>query len=129
MTKKIKVAIFDASQRAEIKNCEITDDGQKIRIKSGGKAHFMPSFDNTSYLDMKTTLGYKRIYFVRKNASSCMNFQTEKVPMPDPKQVIDATGAELVTNFGKEKIDIPWYVYLIMLLLLGIALKVYGVIV
>lgn len=138
MANKVRVAVFDAGQRAIIKKCEITDDGSKIRVKSGGKAHFMPEFDNTSYLEFKRPWylggGTKKLYFVRRMASKCVNFQVQKneavdISMPDPKQVMDATDSNLIKNFSKEDNVTPWYIWVLLLILLGIALKVFGVIV
>ena len=134
MVEKVRVAVFDANLKAQIKKYEISESGSQISIKSGGgKAHFMPSFNNSSYLDIKKPWflggGHNRIFFVRKMASACVDFQTPHVPMPDPKQLEEATESGLVKNFGKEDKDIPWYIWILFLLLIGIALRVFGVIV
>lgn len=135
MTDKILVAIFDANQRCIIRRCEVTDDGGKIRVKKGGKAHFYPEFDNTSYLDHKRAWylggGYKRVYYVRNNASKCLNFQTGHVPMPDPKEVFDAADARMIKNIGSEEQKTPWFdvinIFLLIVILL-VVLKIAGVI-
>ncbi len=133
MTQKVRVAIFDGNLRAEIKKYELTDDGNQIRILKGGKKHFYPDFNESSYLDIKKRRllggGYTRIYFVRRNASKCVDFKTESVGSVDPKQVIDAASSELIKNFGKEEKGVPWYIWVLFLILIGIALRVFGVIV
>jgi hypothetical protein len=132
LVEKVNVAVFDANLRAEIKKYELTDDGSKIRILKGGKKHFYPEFNESSYLDIKRSRllggGYKRLYVVRRNASKCIDFKTEIVSGVDPKQIIEATESELIKNFGKEEKGVPWYIWMLFVIVLGIALKVFGMI-
>ena len=124
MVEKVNVAIFGADlQISPVKQYEVDESGSKIRINpKGGKGHFMPAFTNTSYLDFPTSKkyllfgkrSYRRIYFVRKMAKSCVDFHTPFVPLPDIKQVMDAAESEIVKNFGKENNDTPWYVWPIL---------------
>jgi len=127
MVEKVNVAVFGADlQINPVKQYEVDESGSKIRINpKGGKGHFMPAFTNTSYLDFPAfkkffffgKRNYKRIYFVRKMASSCIDFFTSFVPLPDIKQVMNAAESEIVKNFGKEETGTPWYVYIILGLL------------
>lgn len=119
MVEKVKVAIFDRNLRAEIRKYELTDDGSKIRILKGGKAHFYPEFNESSYLDIKRPRflggGYNRIYFVRRHASKCVDFKTEETGGIDPKQILDATSNELVKNFGKDTNAMNWYHWAVLI--------------
>ena len=125
MVEKVNVAIFGADlQITPVKQYEVDESGSKIRINpKGGKGHFMPAFTNTSYLDFPTfkkylffgKRSYKRVYFVRKMASACVDFVTPFVPLPDIKQVMDAAESEIVKNFGKEETGTPWYVWPILI--------------
>jgi len=125
MVEKVNVTIFGADLQASIiKQYEVDDTGSKIRINpKGGKGHFMPAFTNTSYLDLPSfkkylffgSRTYKRVYFVRKMASACVDFFTPFVPLPDMKQIMDAAESEIVKNFGKENNDTPWYVWPILI--------------
>jgi len=141
MVEKVNTAIFGADLKvAPIKKYEIDESGSKIRINpKGGKGHFMPSFTNSSYLDMPKMKRYlffgdrkyKRIYFVRKLASACVDFNTPFVPMPDQKQVMDAANSALIKNFGSDETGTPWYVWPILifsLLSFFLLLRITGVI-
>ncbi len=137
MTKKVKVAIFDQDLKIrQFGNFPLTSDGSKINIKSGGKGHFNPSFSNTSYLEFPYRslftlfrLQYSRVYIVRNNANKCINFDTEEVPAPDPEEVMKAAGAKILENMGRETKETPLISYIILGLLVGIALKIFEVIV
>ena len=135
MTKKVKLAIFDNDLKARIVgNYPISDSGNQIKIKSGGEAHFMPLFNNDSFIEFPRPWylggGWNRIYFVKKGAKACVNFTTGEVSGPDPEQVKKSVGSTLLDQLGKEKPPFPaWVLYLILLLVFGIAAKVFGVIV
>ena len=137
MTKKVKVAIFDQDLKIrQFGQFPLTSDGSKINIRSGGKGHFNPSFSNTSYLEFPyrgfSTLfriQYRRVYIVRNNANKCVNFDTEEVPAPDPDEVMKAAGAKILENMGRETQETPFILYLILGTIVGIALKIFGVIV
>lgn len=136
MGDKVTLAIFDQDQHIRtIKKFELTSDGTKINVQSGGKAHFNPIFDNTSYLEFPARSlippfrrYWKRIYFVRKGASRCLNFQTEIVPAPDPEVVMEAAGAEILKNWGKDKTESPMLLYAILAGIALIVLKLFGAI-
>jgi hypothetical protein len=125
MVEKVNVAIFGSDlQVTKIKKYEVDESGSKIRINpKGGKGHFMPAFTNSSYLDFPTfkkyilfgDRQYKRVYVVRKMASACVDFFTPFVPMPDPKQVMEAANSPLIKNFGREETGTPWYVWPILI--------------
>lgn len=132
MTKKVEVAVFDKDLRVRtLGKFPISQDGTKISVKKGGKGNFAPTFDNESFIELPKRFfgGWRRIYFVRKGAKSCVNFQTEEVDGPDPELVIEAAESEILRGIGKEKEETPLILYLILGALLLIALKVFGVIV
>jgi len=137
MTKKVKVAIFDQDLKIrQFGSFPLTSDGSKINIKSGGKGHFNPAFDNTSYLEFpyRSILHlfrrqYKRVYIVRNSASKCVNFDTEVVSAPDPDEVMKAAGAKILENMGRETQDTPIILYFILAAIALVALKIFGVIV
>lgn len=133
MGKQVELAIFDNDLKARtVKKYDVSDDGTKIRVKSGGEGHFMPSFDNDSFIEFPKPWwqggGWKRVYFVAKNGTKCVNFQTETVSGPDPEQLKTAVGGLMLKDLGKGGQEIPTWVYIIIVLLLGVAGKVFGVI-
>lgn len=137
MARKITVAIFDNDLICSIKKYEIAEGGTKIRIISGGEGHFMPTFDNNSYLDFPTRKKYllfgervyRRIYIVKKKASACVDFSTGEVTGPDLEQLKRALAASNLDKLGKQEPPFPtWIIYLILLTVIGIAAKVFGVI-
>jgi len=139
MNKMVNVAIFDNDLRCEIKKREVSDDGTKIRIKSGGEGHFMPTFDNDSFLEFPRRKKYllfgetlfKRYYIVKKRASACVNFKTDPptIGLPDPEQLKQANMNFLATQVGKDRSsDVPWYVWVQLGLILFLTLMQMGVI-
>ena len=137
MSKKVKLAIIDKDLRARtFKNFPLSEDGTKIKVKSGGEGHFMPSFETDSYIELPSRslfppwrTKWNRIYFVNKGTSKCINFKTETVPAPDPSLVLEAAGTLMLMNLGKEKKETDLIIYIILAVLIGIALKIFGVIV
>jgi len=125
MVEKVNVAVFGVDlQITPVRQYEVDESGSKIRVNpKGGKGHFMPAFTNTSYLDFPTfkkylffgKRSYRRIYFVRKMASACVDFVTPHIPLPDIKQVMDAAESKIIQNFGKEDTGTPWYVWPILI--------------
>jgi len=137
MTNKVKLAIFDQDLVVrKFGKFPLSADGSKIKIVSGGEAHFMPQISNTTYLEFpRRSLippfrkYYERVYFVRNMAKKCVDFETEVVSMPDPKQLMDAAGAKIASNWGKEKVETPIMLWLILAAIALVAAKVFGVIV
>jgi len=136
MTKNVKLAIIDNDGKARtVKKYPISEDGTKIRVVSGGEGHFMPTFDNDSFVEFPKkflifNLGWDRVYMVKKRASACINFKTGKVIGPDLEQLKEAVGSTMLNQMGQDKPPFPtWIIYFILLLALGTALKVFGVIV
>ena len=137
MTKKVKLAIFDIDLKARtVKKYPVSESGDKIKVKSGGEGHFMPSFDVESYIEFPRRsfpalwrISWDRVYFARKGAKSCVNFDTEKVAGPDPELVLEAAGTEMLRNLGKEKSETPMISYISLALLIIILLYQLGVIV
>ena len=133
MTKLVKVAVFDKDQKIrKLQNCEISKDGSKIRVSKGGKNHFYPSFDRSSFLEWPKPWykggGYERIYYVRNHATECVNFETLTVPDVDLDEIKKAIGATGLDKLGNQKQEISFIFYIIVLILIGIALKVFGAI-
>jgi len=87
MSKKVKLAIVDKDLKARtVKKYPVSDSGEQIRIVSGGEGHFMPYFDNESFI-------------------------------------------EFPSEIGKEKQQFPvWILYVTLLAVIGIAMKVFGMI-
>lgn len=83
MTTKVETAVFDRDLKArEFKKFELTDDGSKIRIRSGGKRNFNPTLDNDSFIELPFRslltlwkISWRRIYFVRNGARACVRFR------------------------------------------------------
>jgi hypothetical protein len=135
MARKVKLAIFDNDLVATVKDYEVSKDGTKINVVSGGEGHFMPSFDNESYLDLPYRsilslwkISHYRLHFVKKKGKKCVNFKTEEVFNPDPEQLKEAIGATLLGKLNEEKTETPIIWYIILLVLLAIAGNVFGVI-
>jgi len=124
LTSKVKVAVFDKDQRIrKLQNCEISQDGSKIKISKGGKKHWYPEFDNTSYLEFPYRslfsfwkISYSRIYFVRTYASKCLNFQTSNVPDVDLEEIEKAARNDILKGIGSEEKDTPMLLYAILAL-------------
>ena len=136
MSKKVKLAIFDKDLKARtVGKFPVSDSGEQIKVKSGGDGHFMPSFDNESYIEFPRRkfpafwiIYWDRVYFARKGAKECVNFKTGKVEGPDPELVIEAAGTEMLRNLGKEKTETPITTYIMLALLLFITLNLLGVV-
>lgn len=130
MTKKVKLAIFDKDLKARtVGMFPVSDDGKKIKVKSGGKGHYHPEFDNESFIEFpKRFGGWDRIYFVRRAAKKCVNFKTEEVATPSIEVVEEAAKNSILRNIGREDIQIHPIFYIMFLAIIGIALKVFGVI-
>lgn len=137
MTDKVKLAIIDKDLRARVfKNFPLTEDGSKIKIVESGKGYFKPAIDTDSYIELPSRSilppwkrKWNRIYFVNKGAPKCINFRTEKVLDPDPAEVLKAAGTTMLMNLGKEEKQLDTLFYIILFVVIGIALKVFGVIV
>lgn len=137
MTKKVKLAIFDTDLKARtVGKYPISDSGNKIKVKSGGEGHFMPTFDVESYIEFPKRsfpllwrISWDRVYFVRKGAKHCVNFGVDppKVEGPDPELVLEAAGTEMLKNLGKEKSETSMIQYVTLALLIIIAMSVLGV--
>lgn len=135
MSKKLKLAILDEDLKARtIKKYDVSESGKQIKVVSGGEGHFMPSFDNDSFIELpkrlwKINLGWDRIYFVKKGAKKCINFKSGEAFGPDPEQLKRSVGSTLLNQLGQDKPPFPsWIVYLILLVVVGIAAKVFGAI-
>jgi len=135
MTKKVKLAILDKDLKARtVKKYDVSDSGEQIKVKSGGEGHFMPYFDNNSFVEFPRSRwkggGFEKVYFAKKGAKKCINFETETVFNPDPEDMKKAVSASLLDKLGKDDPAFPsWIIYAILVVSIGVALKVFGVIV
>lgn len=135
---KVEVAVFDNDLKCRtIKKYEISDLGSQIRIVSGGENHWMPAFDNESFIEMPRRkrffffgeILWRRLYFVKKKGAKCVNFETGEAFGPNPEELKEAVSSTLLGKLGKDDPPFPsWVIYLILVTVLGIAAKVFGVI-
>jgi len=136
MVRKVTLAIFDNDLRVKVKKYELSEDGTKIKVKSGGEAHWMPSFDNDSFIEFpyrsllspwKTS--WRRVYFVKKKGAKCVNFKTDPTTVsgPDPEQMKEAIGATLLKDLGKDDNTVTWISYATLAVSVLILLVVSGV--
>jgi len=137
MSKKVRLAIIDKDLRARIyKKFPLTEDGARIKVVESGKGMFKPEIETDSYIELPSRsilppwgTNWNRIYFVNKGAAKCINFKTETILDPDPSIVSEAAATTMLMNLGKEKNETELIIYIILAVLIGIALKIFGVIV
>ena len=137
MSKKVILAVFDKDLKArKYGSFPISKDGSKILVRTGGKRNFNPTFDNDSFIEFPYRsllspwkVSYRRVYFVRNGAKACVNFQTETVLDPDPELVIKAAENAILVSIGSEKTETPLILYVLLIIVLAIAGKLFGVIV
>jgi len=135
MTRKVKLAVFDADLKATIKKYPISDSGNHILVTKGGEKHFMPSFDNDSPLEFPVRYpwsfwktSYTKIYFARKLAKKCVNFKTEELVGPSPEFVKEMGTKVMLDRLNKQKQDTIWQIWAILGVCIFILLYVMGVI-
>lgn len=134
---KVKLHIFDGDLLVrKSKDFPISSDGSKIKVQSGGEAHFMPEIGKNTFLEFQKRSMFppfkkyrERHYFVRNTAKRCVDFETEEVYGPDPEQVKIALGNEVASKWGSEKTETPIILWLILAAIAMVAAKVFGVIV
>ena len=137
---KVEVAIYDNDNKIRtLKKFEISENGNQIRIVSGGEGHFMPKFDTNSPLYFPSWKRYlllgkrtwKPLYIVKNKASECVNFKTGETHGPNPEEKKKANLNLLATKIGKDnEYKIPWPLYLIIALqfvIIGILANMSGV--
>lgn len=120
---KILVAIYDNDLKIRTqKKFEISEDGNKIPIIVGGSAHWMPKFDNTSFLDFKGKKRYllfgpriwKRIYFVKRRGDKCVDFSTGEATGPSIEELKKANASTLLDKIGQAKTEMPFLIYALL---------------
>jgi len=98
----------------------------------------MPLITNTSYLELPVRKRffffgeqtYKRIYFSMNKAKKCVDFKSGNVSLPSPEEMKKALAATMLNKLGRPEQPFPsWMIYLILLVAIATALKVFGVIV
>ena len=139
MKRKVETAIFDNDLRCHVGKYEISEDGTQIRIKSGGESHFMPTFNNDTFLELPKRKKYlifgeqtyRRLYIVKKKASACVDFRTEppNIPLPDREQLKQSLAATSLNKIGKPEQHFPsWVIWAILGLNIFLMLLQLGVI-
>lgn len=130
MANKLKVAIYDNDYKIrKLKNYDISQDGNRISIVNSGAGKFMPTFDNTSFLEFPSwrkwllfgERSYKRLYIVKNKGEKCVNFSTGEATGPSTEDQDQAVGALIATKLSTEGITIPWYLTLLIVLNLGLS--------
>ena len=134
---KVNLAIIDTDLKIRtLKKYPLSANGRQIIVVSGGEGHFMPQITNTSYLEFPSRKRFflfgekthKRIYIAMNKAKKCIDFASGEVSLPSPEQMKAAIASTMLGMIGKDKPETPFITYLLLLLLLGIAAKVFGVI-
>ena len=119
MADKVKCAIFGNDLCVELKNYEISGNGNRISIVPEGAGYFMPEIGPTTFLDWPIRKRfflfgptiYKRIYFTIKKGSKCVDFLTGVVYGPDQEAVKKSNLNLLVTKVGQDTNQgTPWYI-------------------
>jgi len=135
MTEKVKLAIFGADLKATIKKYPISDSGNNILVTKGGENHFMPSFDHTSFIEFPVRYlwsfwktSYQRIYFARRLAKKCVNFQTGELAGPSPEFVKEMGTKVMLDRLNKQKQETAWQIWLILAICLFTLLNVMGIV-
>ena len=135
MTRKVKLAVFDADLKATLKKYPISDSGNHILVTKGGEKHFMPSFDHTSFIEFPVRYpwsfwktSYERVYFARKLAKKCVNFKTEELSGPSPEFVKEMGMKVMLDRLNKQKQETVWQIWLILVMSIFTLLYVMGVI-
>lgn len=137
MEDKVKTAVFGKDLRVELKNYKVSKSGNKISIVPEGAGYFMPEIGPTTFLDWPIRKRfflfgptiYKRVYFSLKKGTKCVDFLTGAVYGPDEEQLKKSNLNLLATKIGKDANQgTPWYVWIILFVLIGLAAKVFGVI-
>ncbi len=137
MGEKVRLAIFDSDLKVRKQGkYEISERGDSIKVVTGGEGHFQPKIDGDSFLEFSRRSlippfrrNWERVYFVRNKAPKCVNFKTEEVQGPDPEQLKKAVASTMLSKIGREETKVNPIFYVILIILIGIALKVFGVIV
>lgn len=134
---KVNLAIVDTDLRIRtLKKYPLSSNGRQIHVVSGGENHFMPQITNTSYLELPDgkrfflfgEKKYKKVYFAMNKAKKCIDFKSGDVSLPSPEELKKALAATMLNKLGRpEQPFPPWILYLILLVVIGIALKVFEV--
>lgn len=124
MAKKVTLGFFGDDLRLEpLKNYEISENGKKIKVHTGGKNHWHVGFGTTSFLEFPVRYpwsfwktSYKRIYLAHKDAKNCIDFHTDKVEGPDPELVKRQASTIIVDKIGKTKQETPTFIYILLVI-------------
>ena len=134
---KVKTAVFGNDLRVELKNYEISKNGNRLSIVPEGAGYFMPEIGPTTFLDWPIRKRfflfgptiYKRVYFSIKKGTKCVDFLTGVVYGPDEEQLKKSNLNLLATKIGKDANQgTPWYIWAILAVSIFTLLYTMGVI-
>ena len=113
----------------------VSESGDKIHVKQGGKEHFKPTFDNDSYIEFPKRafpafwqIRWERVYFARKLAKKCVNFRTGELAGPSPEFVEEMATKIMLDKLNKQKQEMSWQIWAILAISIFTLLQVMGVI-
>lgn len=132
------LAIIDTDLKIRtLKKYPLSANGRQIHVISGGENHFMPLITNTSYLELPDRKRFflfgeptfKRIYFAMNKAKKCVDFESGDVSLPSPEEMKKALASTMLNKLGRPEQPFPtWVLYFMLLVMIGVALKVFGVV-
>lgn len=133
---KVNLAIIDTDLTIRtLKKYPLSSNGRQIHVISGGENHFMPVISNTSYLEFPArkkyflfgARTYRKIYFAMNKAKKCVDFDSGDVSMPSLEQLKAAMAATMLGQIGKDKQDLSWWNWAVLLLVVFSVLIQMGV--
>jgi len=122
---KVNLAIVDTDLKVRaLKRYPLSSNGRQIEVVNGGEGHFMPIITNTSYIEFPSWKRYylfgerthRRIYFAMNKAKKCIDFASGEVSLPSPEEMKRALGATMLGQIGKDKQEVTWRDWAILLL-------------
>ena len=136
---KVKTAVFGKDLFVDIKNYPLSKAGNKISIVESGAGYFMPEIGPNHFLYWPTRRKYiffgkwvyEPIFFALKRGKKCIDFSLKNPEAygPDIEAIDAAIGNNLAGQIGADiNKGTPWYVWVILVVLLLILGMVSGVI-
>jgi hypothetical protein len=124
---KLNLATIDLDLKIrEIKRYPLSANGRHIEVCNGGEGHFMPLISNTSYIEFPSWKRYylfgerthKRVYFAMNKAKKCIDFASGEVDLPSLELMKQAMATTMLGQIGKEKQDMTWRDWAVLILTL-----------
>ena len=139
---KVTTAVFGQDLFVELKDYPLSKAGNKIDISKSGGNYFQPEIGPNHFLYWPRRKKYflfgpwiyQPIYFVLKRGSKCIDFSLNepKAYGPDIEQIDSALGNNLASQIGadinKGVHPIFYLMFMVLLVVLGLTLRVAGVI-